>query len=462
MSDTRDWAREQLAFADFGHVRRVDRAVEMLRRAAERPSGQLTRVFDDAAELQAAYNFVEGAVPPAAIVRAFASAALAAASGETVNVVIDGTSLSLTDRTKTKGFGSVGKREFPTRGLKVIDAIAVSPDGVPLGMLDLHFWARAEKGEASRFVRRRSGETEVRHWVDVIASTGDLVRHAGIRPHFIIDREGDCADMLRAVADGGDFTIRAAQYRRICLHDAKRRGLLETMKRVRSVGRHRVTLPRSSQRRARIADLEVRHARVVLDLPDRQTGGRGPLEVTVVWATERRAPHGEAPLDWMLLTSDRVRSRGAAVEVLRRYCLRWRVEDFHRTWKAGRCRVEDSQLRSTDHVVRWATMLAAVALRVERLKHLARTEPDAPATAELSPLEIDALRAAKRHGFTKRTEVITDDVPSMRLAVRWIAQMGGFHGREHVQPGAATLGRGLERLMTLTKGFALGLKTARK
>jgi hypothetical protein len=47
-----------------------------------------------------------------------------------------------------------------------------------------------------------------------------------------------------------------------------------------------------------------------------------------------------------------------------------------------------TQLRSPDAVVRWATILAAVATRIERLKHLARERADEPATVELTLEEI--------------------------------------------------------------------------
>ena len=462
MTDTLDWAREQLAFADFGDVRRVDRAVRMLRRAAEHPAGRITQVFTSPAELQAAYDFVEGAVSASSLVDALATATLSAASErDFAYVIVDGTSLTLTDRAKRKDFGSVGSRSLPTRGLKVIDAIGVSPGGVPLGLLELHFWARGAKNSRSRFMRRRRLETEVRHWVDVIETARHRVDVAGMKPHFVIDREGDCAQILRAVAkNGSSFTIRAAHRQRLCA--TKSRNLLQTMKRQPITGRLLVEVPKSSQHPARTAVLDVRHARVVLDLPDRQHNTRVLFEVSVVWANESGTRRGADRLDWMLLTNSDLRSHSDAVAVIKRYCLRWRVEDFHRTWKRGRCRVEDTLLHQTDHVIRWATMLAAVALRVERLKHLSRTKPDSPATIELTALEIDTIRAAKRDRLSKRTEVITDEVPTIRTAVRWIAQLGGFQGKDSVEPGAITIGRCLQELNSIAWAFDMGRKSAQR
>ena len=150
------WAREQLATANFGHGARVKRATAMLARAVEAPGGRLTDVFTTPAELQGAYDFVEGNVRPEAMTSAFAEATLRAVGAATTCFVpFDGSSLTLVDRTGKKGFGSVGMRQLPTRGVKVIDAIAVAMDGTPVGLLDLQWWARGPKAEGSRYVCAR-------------------------------------------------------------------------------------------------------------------------------------------------------------------------------------------------------------------------------------------------------------------------------------------------------------------
>lgn len=462
--DTKNWARDLLQDADFGHRTRSDRCVRMLRRMAERPAGRVTEVFEEPSEREAAYRFVEGAVRPVAMVDAFSAATLRSESPrEFMYAVVDGTSLSLTDQAKKKGFGSVGKRSLPTRGLKVIDAIGVDADGTPQGLLDLHVWARGAKAAASKWTRRRRGCTETQHWVEVIDRVAQRARSARVKPWFVIDREGDASVILRAVARaGGFFTVRVSQRKRRCLDGlVLGASVIQALGRRPVCGSHIVHVPKGKSRPPRTAALDVRFARITLKLHERRVR-RADLETFVVWARERRTPRGQEPLDWMLFTNHPVASFAAAKKIISSYCHRWRIEDFHRAWKRGHCHVEDSQLRQSDHVVRWATMLAAVAARVERLKFLARTQPDEPATAALSPIEIDALREAKRTRFSKRTETISDDMPTVATAIRWIAQFGGFVDRPGVHPGSVTLGRGLERLLVYAQGFALGMKVARK
>jgi hypothetical protein len=461
VDEFKDWAAEQLATADFGDVRRVWRCRQMLRRAAERPAGRLTEVYSVPAELQGAYDFVRGAVASERLLDAFAQATMRACRSEWTYVVVDGSSLSLTDRAKTKDFGSIGKRAFPTRGIKVLTALAVEPSGAPLGLIDQQYWARAPRSKRTRFVRRASKGTETRRWVETIEQAAGRVRAAGVKPWFVIDREGDCGEMLRAAqASDSWFTVRAAQDRPLRTTGAKRWFLKAFMQRRPVLARHFVPVPK---RAGRVARLDVRFATVTLDLPDYGAKARTSLKVNVVWAHERNPPRGCEPLDWMLLTNRAVDSYTDIVQVLESYEHRWRIEDFHRTWKSGCCGVEDTQLHRREHVVRWAIMLAAVAARAERLKHLARTEPHAPATIELTEMEVAALRVVKKKFCSKRTETIPDSMPTIETAVTWIAQYGGYTGKSSGgPPGSRTIARGLERLLPFAQGFATAMEMARK
>ena len=466
IADDDEWATDQFSHGQFGDPRRVARATSMLRSALARPSGKLTETFRTSAHRQGAYDFVEGPVEPELLMESIASAT-ARQLGElaSIFVPVDGTSLSLTDRQRTKGFGAIGKRAFPTLGLKVIDAVAVTRAGVPVGLLDLRFWARAPKATMSRAKRRKRGVMETQHWLDTVEMVAArLCEHApNCTPCFVIDREGDASSVLRAVsAPGRRFIVRASQDRRIAHKAGRRRMLKAHMKRQPVIGTRVVNVPAGPNRRARIAVLDLRRARVVLDLPDYEIGRRSELEVDVVWATEHRKPRGEERLDWMLLTNEPCADIADVHRVLDGYCLRWRIEDFHRSWKSGRCNVEDTQLRSRDAVIRWATILAAVATRIEQLKHFARTTPDAPASVALSAIEIEALIAAKRL-MKSRVETISDTMPTIAQAVRWIADLGGYTGKSSGGlPGSITIGRGLEWLAPWTLGFASGRKSRRR
>jgi hypothetical protein len=76
-----------------------------------------------------------------------------------VHVVIDGTSLRLTDSRRKKDFGAVGSTTNGARGLKVIHAYAVAADGTPVGILNQQWWARQARCVFRTDLSARSGGT---------------------------------------------------------------------------------------------------------------------------------------------------------------------------------------------------------------------------------------------------------------------------------------------------------------
>ncbi len=62
-------------------------------------------------------------------------------------------------------------------------------------------------------------------------------------------------------------------------------------------------------------------------------------------------------------------------------------------------------------------LLSSVAVRVERLAKLSRTQPDLPATTELDEAEIEA--------GTQRKPSKAGQVPTIGEVTLWIAELGG-------------------------------------
>ncbi|HEX2570448.1 MAG TPA: transposase, partial [Polyangia bacterium] len=170
------------------------------------------------------------------------------------------------------------------------------------------------------------------------------------------------------------------------------------------------------------------------------------LSVWAVRAVEiETTPADEERIEWMLLTRYPVHQLEDAQTVLEGYAARWRIEEFHKAWKSGVCRVEETQLRERSHIERWASIQASVAMRVVRLTYLARTRPQAPATLELTRPEILAtLLIRNPSGFG------LDEIPTIGQVVRWLADLGGYTGDSSGGPaGMIVITRGLLRIESL-------------
>jgi hypothetical protein len=450
----RTWAMEEFGGAQLGDTRLRARLVAMATQACLRPGGRVSEVFSEDAARQGAYDFLESPRSYAeAMFRASQQACVERSAGHPyVFVPVDGTSLTLTDRTGGKDFGGIGAYSAAARGLKVIDAIAVSPAGTPLGLAAMRWWVRGPQ-RLKPPGNRRPADRETQHWVDAVHDVAQAFGPS-TRAWFQLDREGDAWRLLRELSKTGQlFTVRTNGTRRLRGPSA---GYLRPWLRLRKpVGHVLVEVPETAHRSRRIACMAVRIRTVTLDLDDKWSKTCSPMTVQVVHVREvGRVPRQERPLDWMLLTNRPVCTLKDAEHVVFGYTQRWRIEDLHRTWKSGVCNVESTQLRRRAHVIAWATLLAAVAARVERLKHLAREQPARPATDELSPSEARALVLLARK-YKRRTETIPDAM-TIAQATDWIARLGGYTGKSSGgPPGSITIGRGLERLRMAAEGIDL-------
>jgi hypothetical protein len=443
-----NWAEEEFGHATLPDDRLRRRLVRMGAAVARRPGGKVLDVFRSSAERQGAYDFLEnGRVGGDGVLRAVVQATARRAEGEPfVFVAVDGTSLSLIDRKREKNFGAVGATSIGARGLKVINAYAVSPVGVPIGLCSQRWWARPSRTRRQDHQKRKLREKETQHWVDAINDSVDALASSA-RPWFQLDREADGADVLKAlIATGHWFTVRSSHNRRL---DAEkggpRRYLFDALESSIALASYELSIPAGPRRAGREGHMELRVARETLVMRDKQTGEIDRIPVTVVHTRERgTTPAGEKPIEWRLITNHPVDRFEDAMLVVSGYAQRWRIEQFHKTWKSGACNVEDCQLREMSHVVKWATLMAAVATRIERLKMLARTQPELPSASELNTYEIRALVMLKRK-HKKRTETIPDSVPSIAQATLWLAELGGYTGKSSGgPPGSITIRRGLD------------------
>lgn len=450
---TPEWTR---AFRDFGDARRTRRFQRMIATASATPGRTIASTFSRAAERQAAYDYVEhAAISADQVVAAVANAtARSAAAREEVLLILDGSSLSLVDEARVKGFGSVGTKVAGARGIKVLTSLVCGMDGVPIGAGRFVYWCRGdERVDKKRYRPLRHRESF--HWHEAVdGAVAAFAAHASdTKLHVVADREADASAFLKKLIDDGhEFTIRSGQADRVLYEDGRKLNLRRRVRKAVPMATYELVVPATSKRPHRRATLEVRTAEVDLHLRDHHVRTTTARKITVVWAREVGYT-GPDRLDWVLYTSKRVLSAADVAAVIGIYRCRWGIEDFHRAWKRGGANVEKNQLRSASAVIKWATVTAVAAVRAEHLKRRSRAEPDAPAASEFTADELEALRVAKNSQKSRVEKLVEGDL-SLAIAVRWVADIGGYVGnRSSGPPGATVIGRGLEHLAIYTQAL---------
>lgn len=447
-----EWAEEEFGGAKLGDKRRTSRLVAMAARMAEHPAGTLTAIFSSSGEREGAYRFVESAeIEPAEMERARGVACAKRLRPNSVVVVpIDQTSIQLPDSELVRDFGSVGSRGSGARGVHVMSGIAVQ-DGAVEGVLFQGPWVRDETpspprrhGRQGRRNDRRPPEArESYEFVRALQGCHEVLTSTAptVQPWYQIDRGGDCWSVFHWAKTHSAWVTTRVHADRVVDHG----GHLHTWIARRKVAFHKdVELRARSDSPARIARLSVRFGTtgVVLRTPD----GLVRHSLSYVWITEPRPPPGVLePLDWLLSTTYPVHTDEDADRVLDAYLERWHVEEFHYALKSGVCNIEASRLQSFDVFCRFLVLASSVAARVERIRLLSRTQPEAPATVAYTNDEIACmLRWRAQQDAGPKPESFPEGVPTLGLMTLWVAELGGYQkSRSRGPPGTLTLARGL-------------------
>lgn len=445
------WAESEFGTVQFGHVARQQCLVRVGALMAARPASRVTEFCQTSADRQSAYGFIENsALPAEEITRAAGRAAFERASStdEFVLVPADGTSVTLTDRAGKKGLGQVG-RYHSGRGVQVQTALLLDAKATPLGVLAQEYWVRPDATNKPRpkVDKRATREKETQKWLDLLNECEcRAAEFSGLKLWFQLDRGYDSWPILQRMTESPAwYTVRGAYNRALWTEaDDDDRYMQDLLAHTPLLGTRSLQVAASRSRAARTATIALRAAKVAVKLTDPSQGQRKwPASLWVVQLEEQGTnPEGEAPIRWTLWTNYDVESLDDAMLVVSNYKARWRVEEFHRVWKSGALRIEESQLRTADNFERLARIAASVAARILRLTYLARTQPELPACREFSDLECRALQlldpAPAPTPTTERT---------VAQAVRLLADIGGYTGKSSGgPPGALVLTRGYREL----------------
>ena len=137
-------------------------------------------------------------------------------------------------------------------------------------------------------------------------------------------------------------------------------------------GQHRIEVS-DNKGHTRQADLAIRFQRLILCPPIGKQKRYEPIELTVIHAREDNAQSGTEGIDWKLLTDLPVASLEEAVEKLKWYAMRWKIETFHKILKSG-CRAEESRLRTAARLTNLLAIFCILSWRVFWLTMTAQRE----------------------------------------------------------------------------------------
>lgn len=465
-SDAAHWVDREIDESVFQDARLGKRFRELLIQMGGGMGESIPLACQDWASTKAAYRFLANErVREGDILSGHFDATRArfeAASG-TVLLLQDTTEFSyqrarpeLVGMTKSinSGKDNTGRlRHHTLCGILMHSSLAVTTDGLPLGLAAVKFWTRKKfKGTAA--LKKKINPTRVPiekkesvRWLDNLRQSIDLLGEPARCIH-VGDRESDIFELYCLVRElGAHFIVRMQTDR---LAGEGDHTVSAEMDDVAIKGLHRVEM-RDEKGDAISVALEIRTKRIHVLPPIGKQKRYPALDLTVIHATERGAPKGRKPIEWKLITNLPARTRSEAIEKIDWYAMRWKIEVFHKILKSG-CKAEDSKLRTADRLANLMAVFCILSWRVFWLTMLNRTAPDAAPTVALTGAEVNLLDHLVADTGNRRCRPGT-----LSFYLTKLARLGGYLARSgDPPPGNMVMWRGLSRLTDIEIGAEIG------
>lgn len=323
---------------------------------------------------------------------------------KTVLCIQDGCSLDYSNLNDCAGLGVIGSNQTGAQsmGLHLHSTFAVTSDGLPLGVLRADCQARAVKSEKDKrpVATIPIEEKETYCWILGLRDCMDVSREM---PHTrvisVMDREADFFELFDEHRKNPcvDLLVRA-KHNRSTTEDNKlfeavkqspERSRLSIMVNRKSARAKKSKQKASPKRTGRMAEVSLQYMPVELCSPNKD---KAPIPQWIIHIVEDNPPEGEKGIEWFLLTTVEIRSVEDAEKCLHWYCLRWRIEDWHRVLKSG-CRIEDAAHKTAERLKRSIAINLVIAWRIMLMTLLGREAPELPAAVLFSDIEIEVLRA---------------------------------------------------------------------
>ena len=461
------WIDQEVGGCNFGDVRLAKRFGKLLGMMSQGIGQSVPYACQDWANTKAAYRFFSnGEVSEDQIMAGHFQATRGRLSraGQKILMIHDTCEFSF-QREKDSKIGLLGRpscgkdkdgrqKHFTVRGLLMHSSLAITLDGLPLGLAAIKFWTRKQCKGCNALKRKINptrvpiAEKESIRWLENLRQATALASSPRDCVH-IGDRESDIYELF-CLADelGTKFLVRTCVNR---LAQDGERTIAAQMKKAAVKGRHCIAA-RNKKGETYEAELEIKFEQLQVLPPIGKRKDYPGLTLTVIHALEHRTPRGRDKIAWKLITNLPVGSLKAAIEKLNWYALRWQIEVFHKILKSG-CKVEESKLRSSERLVNLIALFCIIGWRIFWLTMLHRAEPNASPAGALNPTEVCLLdELVKTKPGVTRQATISDYIIK-------IARLGGYLARAaDPPPGNMAMWRGLSRLTDIQLGFSLAAK----
>lgn len=458
-----DWLDAELSGCEFKDKRLGDRFKKIAKALASGSGKSIPQVCEEWAMTKSAYRFLSNE-------RVDESEILAGHFQQTVKRIeeCEGPVLALHDTTeftyRRENPEEVGyTRKLPASqrvkaafgdnpkacGILMHASLAITPEGLPLGLISTRFWTR-QVFKNTNLLKRKINPTRIPieekesiKWIENLqASTGGISSDPSKLVH-VGDRENDIFEYFCECEQLGCYFLIRSSVNRL----ADETTIAEELAMHEDCFEHTITFVDANGHQQR-AELQVKVKHVELHPPTDKQARYPSLEVAIVSAVEAEKPTDRERIRWTLITNLPVKTEQDALTVLDWYKQRWKIEIYFKILKSG-FKAEESRLRTAERLSRLISIFCILAWRIQWITMLNRESIRLPPQIAFDEIDIKLL-THHRKGLESPT-TLSDYI--LRLA-----KMGGYLARKNdPPPGNTVIWRGLNRLYELRTGYELAL-----
>lgn len=411
------WAVEEFAHIELNDVRLNRRCQDLATALGQQPTAPINQACEDWADTKAAYRFFDNPKVTSGEIQAPHQQRTVERMKHYPLVlgVQDTTFFNYSHHPHTAGLGMIGNKKQQQQGFGMHSTLAMTPSGLPLGILTQAFFERAadEPSHQPNEIRRLPiEEKESYKWLQAFEQTLQLAPE-GVEVVIVCDREADIYEMFALAQEKEAKLLVRASTDRILADEAVSKLWTKTEQQA-IAGHLTVQISQNQKQQARQATVSIRFTTVTLKPPWRPNQKKlPPVTLNAILVREENPPDNiDEPIEWLLLTNHPVTNFEEAVQVVSWYCCRWQIEIFHKIIKSG-CTVEDCRLQTADRLQNYIALMSVIAWRLHWLTYFNRTNPNAPCTAILTATEWQAL-----YMRIHKTTSLPETPPTVRQAVR--------------------------------------------
>jgi len=441
---------------DFGDKRLNSRLSKLSKSMSENPELSINAACGSFDQSKAAYRFFQN---EKVSIRKIQSSHIkntcqrAQASNSEILVIQDTADLIYSQFPSTQGLGHRIKNpgfESSVKGLLLHSSLAVSREGIPLGLLHQTFFTydeilekrgQIEKnkvGAIKHFPIEKKGSYR---WIEHFQMTNNLLTDIKTKVIHVADREADVFELLQDLNEtSSNFVIRSCVNRKTTEKEDLQKFIKIDKKLMQTASIGEIDVCKSKK----IHKCEVKVVQnLILKSPHRSTKAKSydlkDLSLTVVEVKQKES--GSDILHWRLLTNLPCSTFSESLNVVEIYKQRWAIESFHRILKSG-FGIEKIRLCERKRLEKCAAVLSIVSWFIFWLFMFGRYSPKIKAELIFDNVAIKVLRISAKTLKVKisRTLIFGE-------AILIIAKLGGFLGRRSDgPPGMMSIWRGWKAL----------------